>query len=549
MALKFTALSGTISVTENLYVYETEKEMFILDCGVGFPDLEMHGVDLVIPDFSYIIKNKHKLKGVLLSQGHEDHIGALPFLLKEVKTEVWAAPLVSEFLKDKFKDHGIKGVKVNVFDPDTASFNIGSFRVHSFRVTHSIPDACGFAIDTPEGRIFHVPEHKMDQKPVDEKPFNIQRAKELANQKILFLASDCIGSNKPGFSKGEEEIERNLLNIANKAKNCLFFTAISSNIGRFQQAINVAEKTNRKAVLVGRSIQRKCEIAHQLGYLKYKKNTVLSLRESEGHPRNKLMYIVSGCYGQIGSSLYRLSSNEHDRIHVEKGDMMIFSANPAPPYTKESQNYIIDNLTALGVDVHYYEHNEGLYSSGHGTQEDIKALYKITNPTYFIPIGGTIRYMFAYKKLAIEFGASEDRVFQFKPGDYVEFENGKKKNTGNIPVKEVLVDGLGIGDVGNVVLRDRQTLSKDGMVVVLVKIDKSGNRLIETPEIISRGFVYHGGEKEFLVSTSKELQKRIEKKKKVNKHNAKAVTIEFLERYFFNKIRRRPMILPVVVEA
>ena len=260
MSLKFIALSGTVSVTENLYVYEADGKMMIIYCGVGFPDLEMHGVDLVIPDFSYIVKNKEKLAGIVISQGHEDHIGALPFLLREVNTQIWAAPLVTEFIKDKFLEYRLKGAKINTFNPDRDSFDVGPFKVHPFRVTHSVPDTCGFAVDTPQGRIFHVPEHKMDQNPVDGMRFDIDRAKWLANEKeTLFLASDCLGSNKEGFTEGERQIEVNMQAIVAKAQNGVFATAISSNIGRFQQMINVAQKLDRKVVFVGRSIQKKAD--------------------------------------------------------------------------------------------------------------------------------------------------------------------------------------------------------------------------------------------------------------------------------------------------
>src|SRR3989344_5161634 len=251
--LKFIALSGTVGVTENLYVYESDGQMMILDCGVGFPDLEMPGVDLVIPDFSYVLKNRDKLKGILISQGHEDHIGALPYLLKEINVPIWAPPLVVEFIKDNLKYYGLERYTINAFDPEYQDFEIGPFKIHPFRVTHSVPDTVGFAIDTPEGRIFHVPEHKMDQNPVDGKPFDIERAKKLASEgNVLFLASDCLGSNKLGFTEGERKIEANMEGIMRTAENTIFATAISSNIGRFQQMINIAQRLNRKVVLVGR---------------------------------------------------------------------------------------------------------------------------------------------------------------------------------------------------------------------------------------------------------------------------------------------------------
>ena len=553
MSLKFIALSGTVSVTENLYVYETQGQMVVLDCGVGFPDLEMPGVDLVIPDFSYIVKNKEKLAGIVVSQGHEDHIGALPYLLKEVSTTIWAAPLVSEFIKDKLEEFRIKNYKINTFNPDSSVFEVGPLKIHPFRVTHSVPDTCGFAIDTPEGRIFHVPEHKISQDQVVGKPFDIDKAKSLANErKVLFLASDCLGSNKPGFTLGESEIERNMEGIMRNAQQSIFASAISSNIGRFQQIVNIAQKLNRKVVLVGRSIQKKVEIAHQLGYIKYPGNLVISFREAGKLRRNELIYIVAGCYGQVGSSLYRISIDEHDLVEAVEGDMVVFSADPAPPYTKESEDFVIDNLIDKGVDVHYYDLNEGLddgiYTSGHGGKGDILELFKIVNPKYFIPIGGEIRYMKSYLDLAVGYGADPRNVFRLKPGESIIFENGNARTGEKIATKKVLVHGLGIGDIGKVVLGDRTILGQEGFVVALIKLGKE-HKLIGDPEIISRGFIFEKIEKALLDSTKKRLKYQIEKNGKVDKKAAEKEAKNYLEKFFFQKTGRRPMILPIIVEV
>ena len=544
--LKFIALSGTVGVTENLYIYESEDKMMIIDCGVGFPDIEMHGVDLVIPDFTYIIENKHKLSGVVLTQGHEDHIGALPFLLREVNVQLWAAPLVKEFLKDKFEDYKVKDPVINMFNPDSDCFKVGPFTLYPFRVAHSVPDSVGFAIDTPQGRVFHVPEHKMDQNPVDGMGFDLQRAKDLVGDKILFLASDCLGSNKPGYTKSELGIEKNMYEITREAKEAVYMTAISSNIGRFQQMVNVAQNTGRKVVFVGRSIQRKTEIAFNLGYLKYKKGTVITPKQAERYSRSDLLYIVSGCYGQVGSSLYKISLGEHDRIDIQKGDTMIFSADPAPPYTKESEDFVVDNLIEKGVDVHYYDTDEGLYVSGHGGQEDIKDLFRLTNPKYYIPIGGTIRFMHSYKKLAVDFGAEPSNVFEMKPGESLIFENGVARKGKRLPSKKVLVHGLGIGDVGKVVLGDRGILGNEGIAVTVIKL--RNGKIVGIPEIISRGFVFEKIEKGFLKKAGLELKKEIDKTGKFEKDTIKKTSENFLTKYFFDRIGRKPMILPVTVE-
>lgn len=548
-SLKFIALSGTVSVTENLYVYETKDEMFVLDCGVGFPDLEMPGVDLVLPDFSYVVKNKSKLKGILISHGHEDHIGAVSFLLREVSAPIYCAPLVERFLSDKFKDAGIKNANVNVFNPDKDEIKIGSFTVHPFRVTHSVPDACGFAIDTPAGRIFHISDSKMDQNPVDGMPFDKARAIKLASEKKnVFLASDCLGSNKPGYAEAETDIEKNMLKIAENAKAGLFMTAISSNIGRFQQMINVAQKLNRKIVFVGRSIISKTTHAHDLGYLKYLPDTVVDMKRAGDYSSRQLVYIVSGCYGQEGSSLYRLAIGEYEGLQVEEGDMMIFSADPAPPYSKESEDFVIDELIDRGVDVHYYDLHEGLYVSGHGSQEDIKELFDIVKPKYFIPLGGTTRFMKAYEDLVLEEGKDKSQVFKLKPGENVVFDGDEAKRGQKIPTKSVLVHGLGIGDVGKVVLGDRSKLGTEGVVVVVFKIDKS-KKLVGVPEIITRGFVYENQSRNLLGDAVARLTSLIKSKNYNSPKQLKDVSSKFLENHFYKITQRRPMILPVVVEV
>ncbi len=543
--LKFTALSGTISVTENLYLYETEKDMVIVDCGVGFPDMEMRGVDLVVPDFSYVIQNKNKLRGVVVSQGHEDHIGALPFLLKELDTEIWAAEFVSLLLADKFDEYGTTNGKVNVFDPVKGSFNVGEFVFYPFRVTHSIPDTCGFAIDTPEGRVFHVPEHKMDQDPVDGMPTDIPRIQGLANNKnVLFLASDCLGSNKPGYTKGEKHIETNLQKIVDNAKNTVYFTAISSNIGRFQQAINTAIKSGRKVCYVGRSVEKKCELANSLNYLKYPPDLVVDIKKSKKIPRNKLMYIVSGCYGQEGSSLYRLSLDDHKRLSINEGDTLIFSADPAPPYSKESEDFVIDNFIEFGVDVHYYDLDEELYVSGHGSQKDIIEMFDLTRPKYFIPIGGAIRFMHSYKNLAVTFGAGRDQIFELKPGDNVSFSGQKATRGKRINVKQVLVEGMRVGEVGNVILGDRRALSQAGIVVAIIR--KNKGRVVGDAKIVSRGFVF-GDTRGKLISDAETGLRPIITSNKSIKDLKDSIT-DYLQNYFNKNTGINPMVLPVVIE-
>lgn len=547
--LRFIALSGTTGVTENLYVYEYGNDMIVVDCGVGFPDSDMFGVDLVIPDFTYVIQNKSKLRGVLISHGHEDHLGALPFLLKQVDTPIYSSKLVAGFIQDKFDDYEMKNPNLKVFDPDRDILTLGVFKVTPFRVSHSVPDGVGFCIDTPEGKIFHVPDYKFDLTPVDGKPFDVVKAATLASGGALALASDSLGSTSPGYTESEMALEERIESVARKISGKIYLTTISSNISRMQQTINVAQRLGRKVILIGRSIERKAQIAKDLGYLFYPNDVVINPKQASRMQPNQLLFIISGCYGQPGSALYRLIIGEHDFLTIGKGDSVIFSADPAPPGSKANVDYLVDKLIEDNVDVHYYDTQEDLHVSGHGCQKDIEMLFALIKPKYFIPIGGTVRHMRSYGLIAQSMGAKEENVLELESGDVVEFSNQYARKSGRIPVKEVLVDGLGIGDVGNVVLRDRHILSKEGIVIAIIHFDRNQSVLLETPEIMSRGFVFEQKYGKILDDASKELIKALQKKKKINANIVKNITIDFLERYFFQKTRRRPMILPVVVEV
>ena len=547
--LKFIALSGTTNVTENLYVYEFGNDIVVVDCGVGFPESDMYGVDLVIPDFSYLEENSHKIRAILISHGHEDHFGALPFLPEKINAPIYATKLVAGFIEDKFNDYKIRNKKVNVFDPEKDVLSFGVFKVTPFRTSHSVPDGVGFAIDTPEGRIFHVPDYKFDWTPVDGRPFDVSKVAFLSSEKPLALVSDSVGSTNPGYTESEREIEKRIEEIVRNAKNKVYFTTISSNISRMKQALNVASKLGRKVVFIGRSIERKAEIAKELGYLSYPDNLVITVKQSNKIPENQIMYIISGSYGQPGSALYRVALGEHDYLSVTENDVVVFSSDPAPPGSKTNVDSLVDKLIEKNVEVHYYDMQEDLHVSGHGSQKDIEMLFSLIRPKYLIPVGGTIRHMHSYSLIAQSMGYLEQNVFGLGAGEIVEFSQGNAKIVGKVHIKNVLVDGLGIGDVGKVVLRDRQVLAKEGIAIVLLQLDKYEGKLIDNPEIISRGFVFEKQGKEFLGRAAKILRQKVEKRNKVDAKMLREISTAFLEKYFFEEIGRRPMILPVVVEV
>ncbi|MDO8503676.1 MAG: ribonuclease J [bacterium] len=547
--LRFIAISGTTSVTQNLYIYEYGNDMIVVDCGIGFPeDVATFGIDLEIPDFSYIVKNKNKLRAIFVTHAHEDHFGALPFLFQEVSAPIYATRLTAAFIEDKFIDYNVRKPTLNVFDPEKDTIKVGSFEVSPFRVTHSVPDAAGLCIKTPVGKVFHVPDYKFDWTPVSQKTFDISRAAQLTSGGVLALASDSLGATSDGYTKSELDLERNIEVLVEEAKGRVFFTTLSSNISRMQQAINVSTTLGRKVVFVGRSTERKAEIAKKLGYLNYSEGTVISGGKVPHLPPNKITYIISGSYGQADSALSKVARGEHKSLKIDKGDVVIFSADPAPPGTEQAVNKLVDILIESGADVHYYDTQEDLHVSGHGSQKEIEMLLALIEPRFLIPIGGTVRHMLAFRELAQKMGWKEDEVFELRAGGSVEFSPNAGEKGPTVPVRSVLVDGLGVGDVGAVVLGDRKILAKEGVVVVVLRVGKSKD-LVGSPELISRGFVFAKTQQGFLHRGAEALSLEIRKKGARDEKSIKETTTSFLEHFFFEETGRRPMILPVVVEV
>lgn len=548
--LRFIPVSGTTDVTQNMYIWEWGDEMVVVDCGVGFPEAEMFGVDFVIPDFSYVRENKSKLRGIFVSHGHEDHLGALPFLLNEVSAPIYATKLVAGFIEDKLKEYNIQHPKINILNPDEeVGVKLGGFRIDPFRVSHSVPDGVGFAISTPEGVVFHVADYKFDWTPVDGRPFDLAKAAILAKRGVLALASDCLGATTEGYTQSEKQIENTIESLVSSSVNRVYFTTISSNISRIQQAINVAERVGRKVVFIGRSIEKKAEIAKRLGFLHFDSGLIVPLKQAAKFKPAQTLFIISGSYGQIGSALYRLSLAEHEFLKIDLQDVVIFSSDPAPPGAKTQVDFVVDHLIEQGADVHYYDIQENLHVSGHGSQKDIEMLTALVRPKYFLPIGGTVRHMRAYKQLVEEQGHDPGSVFELRGGETVEFSGGSARRGEKYKFREIMVDGLGVGDVGNVVLRDRQLLAKEGVVIAVIQIDRTSGKLFRDPDLVSRGFVFDKKHQDFLRFVAQKLKVQLGGRAGAGGRVVKEETVDFLERYFYEETGRRPMIMPVVVEV
>lgn len=550
--LRFLSLGGIRDVTKNMYIYEYGDDILVVDCGLGFPDSEMLGVNIVIPDVSYLESKKDKIRGILITHGHEDHIGALPFILPKLNCPVFAAPLPAGFIRARLEDQPNPNTfKINVISVDKGPFDIGPFRVHPFRINHSVPDALGYCIETGQGKVFHVADFKFDFTPVDAKAFEIAKVVELAAGGVLALASDCLGSNSEGFTRSEMTVGAVFDELITKSPGQVIITTVSSNISRMQQAINTSLKSGRKIVLVGRSVVRNIEVAKNLGYLKVNNKDLVKAERAEHLDQRSLTYIVAGAYGQQSSALARIAAGSHRFVSLRKHSTVIFSADPAPPGVKDSVDSVIDKLTELGADVHYYEIQENLHVSGHGSQGDIKLLTSLVRPKYFLPIGGTARHLHSYAKLIESLGYPYEDVLQLDTGIPVEFDEGKAILGKPIAVNEILVDSSGTEDIGEIVIKDRQTLSTEGIIVIVIPLKRGDFRRVGEVEVISRGF----SREKLPEETVKIIRDQVDgtlaqmREKAVERHHLRYQLEKVVFRFLMKKTTRHPMVLPIIIEV
>ena len=549
--LKIISLGGFGHVTKNMFVYETEKEIIIVDCGVGFPEAGMLGVDLVIPDISYLLPKKDKIRALFLSHGHDDHIGALPYLLPQLgeRLPIFAPKWAKALVEDKLAEVGITPNIEEIGEGKRV--NVGDFSIEFVKVTHSIPDTLHLIIKTPVGLIYHAADFKLDLRPIMGQPTNQELIREVGKKGVLCLLSDSLRSENPGFTPPEARLEEVFEDEIADCQGKYIVTTMSSNVSRLKQAIDVSLKHGRKIVLVGRSVEKSIDIATKLKYLSYPKDTFLPKKIINRYPAHTLTLLVAGSQGQLGSAMDRMVGGEIEGIKIKPGDKVVFSSDFIPG--NETPIYsMIDDIYRQGADVAYSDIRSDIHVSGHGAQGDLSKLMEMVKPRYLVPIGGNYRHMVAYKKLAEKNGFKPEQILIKDAGEVIEFnESGLVPTKEKVEVGQVMVDALGVGDVGNVVLRDRKILSKEGMVVAILPLDQNTLQLDGEPEIVSRGFVYIRENLELLEETKRGVAKIINETHggRVNLRLVRQNVQDYLEKFFFTKTGRRPMVLVVIIEV
>ncbi len=475
----------------------------------------MPGVDVLIPDFTYIIENSHKLRGVFITHGHEDHVGAIPNLLLELpNTSIYASKLVGEFLKVKMTEKVFSSVgktfKYHLFNPESGTVNLGNFKISSFRINHSIPESMGIVIKTSEGTLLHIADYKFDENPVLDKPADVDTIERLGKEGVLCLLSDCLGINSEGHTKSESTLSNTFFDLFGRAgKRQILVTTMSSNISRMYQIMNAANEFGRKIVPSGRSVEQMIDVARRLGYLPFPDDFFVEEKFSQKYPQEELVYLIAGTYGQPGSSLGRLSRDEHESIRLKENAMVIFSGDPNPPGADVMVEKVMDALTLKNVEVIYSEIQNDLHVSGHAVRGDIERMIKLVNPKYHIPIGGTITKMRAYTNLVGKLGVSKNRVFECLEGDSVEFLNGNARKGKHYKIEQVYMGSNKVDELNPVVVKDRNILCSDGVFVVAIPISERGQVMSNKVEVITRGFIYVKDSKDLMDKSKKFITKKL----------------------------------------
>ena len=547
--LKIIPLGGLSEIGKNMMMIEHGNDIIVIDVGFMFPEEEMLGIDLVIPDISYLLEKKDKVRGIIITHGHDDHTGALPYILPQLNVPIYATKLTQGLISVKLKERkALDGAKLETIATGE-SFSLGKFRIEFFPVCHSIPDAVGLIINTPLGTIVHSGDFKIDYTPVSGKPTDLSRLAQLGAQGVLLLLSDSTYAELPGYTPSERVVGETLDHVMANAPGRVIITTFSSLVSRIQQVIDAAAKHQRRVFIVGRSMSNTSQMALKLGYLNDTEGVLARIDELKGMPRNKIVFITTGSQGEPTSALVRMANRAHRQVHILRGDTVVISATPIPG-NESLINRTVDNLFKQGARV-IYSKLEQVHVHGHASQEELKLLLNLVKPRFFMPIHGEYRHLSLHSKLAQSVGIPEENIFVLEDGDILELSPHSGKKTGKVTSGNVYVDGLSVGDIGSVVLRNRRMLSRDGIVVVIIAVNKQTGKLVSRPDIVSRGFVDTRESKDMLEESRDLVAQALA-------HSGKQPTEwslvndkvrDILNRFYYEQTKRRPMILPFMVKV
>ena len=549
--IKISFLGGLNEVGKNMTLFEYGEDMFLVDCGLAFPDQDMLGVDLVLPDFTYVERNADRIRGIVITHGHEDHIGGLPYLLKVLNVPVYGTNLTIGLIQGKLREHGLlNSATLNVIKPGDV-ITLGGFTVEAIHVNHSIPDALGLAIRCEGGTIVHTGDFKIDTTPIDGGMMDLGRLAEIGQEGVLCLMSDSTNAERPGFTESERKVGESFETLFRRAgNNRIIVATFSSNIHRVQQIMNVAESLGRKVALVGRSLENVVNISAELGYLNIPEGIVIDINMINRYPADKLVIITTGSQGEPMSALTRMAFSDHRKVEIHPNDYVIISATPIPGNEK-TVSRVVNELMKLGADV-VYERMYDVHVSGHACQEELKMIMGIVKPKYFIPVHGELKHLRKHAGLALNVGIPKENTLIADNGRVAEISKKALKCTSTVPAGRVFVDGYGVGDVGSVVLRDRKHLAQDGLVIVAVCIDRENGEIVSGPDVVTRGFVYVK-ESEELINAAREVAVRaIEAQTDggyFDWNSIKASLRDEISHLMYERTKRSPMILPVIMEV
>ncbi len=549
--IKVSFLGGLNEVGKNMTLFEYGEDMFLVDCGLAFPDQDMLGVDLVLPDFTYVERNADRIRGIVITHGHEDHIGGLPYLLKVLNVPVYGTKLTVGLIQGKLREHGLlNSASLNVIKPGDV-ITLGGFTVEAIHVNHSIPDALGLAIRCEGGTIVHTGDFKIDTTPIDGGMMDLGRLAEIGQEGVLCLMSDSTNAERPGFTESERKVGESFETLFRKAgNNRIIVATFSSNIHRVQQIMNVAASLGRKVALVGRSLENVVSISAELGYLNIPEGIVIDINMINRYPADKLVIITTGSQGEPMSALTRMAFSDHRKVEIHPNDYVIISATPIPGNEK-TVSRVVNELMKLGADV-VYEKMYEVHVSGHACQEELKMIMGIVKPKYFIPVHGELKHLRKHAGLALSMGIPKENILIADNGRVAEISKKALRCMSTVPAGRVFVDGYGVGDVGSVVLRDRKHLAQDGLVIVAVCIDRESGMIVSGPDVVTRGFVYVK-ESEELINAAREVAvEAIEAQTDggyFDWNSIKASLRDEISHLMYERTKRSPMILPVIMEV